>query len=188
MRRQRSDHRTSQNAVILDRLVSEVTITDPQHSLFGQRLALTNERSGRGPAYVVVRLPDGRRRSIRISATDLNASDCFGCTPAASLPRISVRILIPLAQHLDRILNLLTEEVICDEPTSPSASSRCVSTTDPGRRARRLSAAAPHLWPNLSPETQAQLARILAELLRRMMPTQGVPEGRHPVLIAAERR
>ena len=114
--------------------MSEVTITDPQHSLFGQRLALTNERSGRGPAYVVVRLPDGRRRSIRISATDLNASDCLGRTPAASLPRISVRILIPLAQHLDRILNLLTEEVICDEPTSPSASSRCVSTTDPGHR------------------------------------------------------
>ena len=169
------DHRTSQNAVILDRLVSEVTITDPQHSLFGQRLALTNERSGRGPAYVVVRLPDGRRRSIRISATDLNASDCLGCTPAASLPRISVRILIPLAQHLDRILNLLTEEVIRDEPTSPSASSRCVSTTDPGREPR-LSAAAPHLWPTLSPQTQVQLACILAELLRRMMPTQGVPE------------
>ena len=106
---------TSQNAIILDRLVSEVTITDPQHPLFGQRLALTNERSGRGPAYVAVRLPDGHRRSIRISATDLNASD--GRTPAASLPRINVRILIPLAQHLDRILNLLTEEVIRDEPT-----------------------------------------------------------------------
>ena len=111
-------HRTSQNAIILDRLVSEVAITDPQHPLFGRRLALTNERSGRGPAYVAVRLPDGHRRSIRISATDLNASDCSGRTPAASLPRINVRILIPLAQHLDRILDLLTEEVIRDDPTS----------------------------------------------------------------------
>ena len=51
-------HRTSQNAIIVDRVVSAVTVTDPQHSLFGQRLALANERSGRGPAYVVVRLPD----------------------------------------------------------------------------------------------------------------------------------
>ena len=40
----------------------------------------------------------------------------------------------------------------------------------------RLSAAAPHLWPALSPQTQVQLARILAELLRRMMPTQAMPE------------
>jgi len=40
----------------------------------------------------------------------------------------------------------------------------------------RLSAAAPHLWPTLSPQTQVQLACILAELLRRMMPTQAVPE------------
>ena len=115
-------------------MVCEVTITDPQHSLFGQRFALTDERSARGPAFVVVRLPDGRRRSIRITATDLSAPDCSTRTPAASLPRISVRMLVPLAQHLDRILNLLTEEVIRDEPTSPSASSRCVSTTDPGHR------------------------------------------------------
>ena len=128
------DRRTSQNAIILDRVVSEVTITDPQHSLFGQRLALTNERSGRGPAFVVVRLSDGRKRAIRITATDLFAPDCFAPAPAASLSRVSVRTLIPLAQHLDRILNLLTEEVIRDEPTTPSASSRCVSTADPGHR------------------------------------------------------
>ena len=109
-------------------------VTDAQHSLFGQRLALTNERSGRGPAYVIVRLPDGRRRSIQITATDLSTSDSSARMPAANVPRVSVRTLIPLAQHLDRILNLLTEEVIRDEPTSPSASSRCVSTTDPGCR------------------------------------------------------
>ena len=115
--------------------MSEVTVTDPQHSLFGQRLALTRERSGRGPAFVVVRLPDGRRRALRISAIDLSVPEGSGRMPAANLPRISVRTLIPLAQHLDRILNLLSEEVIRDEPTTcPSASSRCVSTTDPGRR------------------------------------------------------
>ena len=109
-------------------------VTDAQHSLFGQRLALTNERSGRGPAYVIVRLPDGRRRSIQITATDLSTSDSSARMPAANVPRVSVRTLIPLAQHLDRILNLLTEEVIRDESASPSASSRCVSTIDPRRQ------------------------------------------------------
>jgi hypothetical protein len=34
---------------------------------------------------------------------------------------------------------------------------------------------AAHLWPNLSPETQTQIARILAELLRRMRPTDVAP-------------
>ena len=46
----------------------------------------------------------------------------------------------------------------------------------PAAESPRLLAAAPHLWPTLSPQTQVQLARILAELMRRMMPTQAVPE------------
>jgi hypothetical protein len=31
-------------------------------------------------------------------------------------------------------------------------------------------AAPPRLWPNLSPETQTQIARTLAELMRRIQP------------------
>jgi hypothetical protein len=31
------------------------------------------------------------------------------------------------------------------------------------------------LWPNLPPQTQAQIARILAELLRRMLPRDVAP-------------
>jgi hypothetical protein len=109
--------------------VSHVTITDPRHSLYGQRLAVLADRSGRGPAYVAVMLPDGRRRSVRTAATDLAAPfHPAGC----DLPRISVRTLIPLARHANRILSLLNEEVIRDEPAPPSASSRCVSTAEPG--------------------------------------------------------
>ena len=127
-RRRGLDHRTRQSTPILERVVSHVTITDPRHSLFGQRLAVIAERSGRGPGYVVIELPDGRRRSVRTSATNLAVpSQPVG----ADLPRISVRTLIPLARHVNRILNLLTEEVIRDEPSSPSTSSRCVSTADP---------------------------------------------------------
>jgi hypothetical protein len=39
----------------------------------------------------------------------------------------------------------------------------------------RFSVAPPYLWPNLSPETQTQIARILAELLRRMLPADVAP-------------
>ncbi len=48
----------------------------------------------------------------------------------------------------------------------------------PAAKINPLPAAPPHLWPNLSPETQAQIARILAELLRRMLPT--VPNNLAP--------
>jgi hypothetical protein len=111
--------------------VSHVTVTDPRHSLFGQRLVVLGERSGRGPGYVAVELPGGRRRSVRKTATDLVApSEPVG----SNLPRISIRTLIPLARHVNRILNLLTEEVIRDEPAPSSASSRCGSTAEPGHR------------------------------------------------------
>ena len=121
-------------ATIFDRVVSRVTITDPRHFLFGHRLAVLDERSGRGPSYVVVELTDGRKRSVRIAATDLVPPRNLSSAAEPSLPRISVRTLIPLARHLNRILTLLTEEVIRDEPASPSASSRCVSPADPGRQ------------------------------------------------------
>jgi hypothetical protein len=39
----------------------------------------------------------------------------------------------------------------------------------------RLPVTARHLWPNLPPETQAQLAQILAELLRRTLPKNVMP-------------
>jgi hypothetical protein len=41
--------------------------------------------------------------------------------------------------------------------------------------AAKINRAPPYLWPNLSPETQTQIARILAELLRRMLPTDVAP-------------
>jgi hypothetical protein len=120
------DHRTPLNPTSFDRSVTHVTITDPQHCLFGERLAVFKERSGRGPAYLVVELPDGRKRSIRIASTDL-AATVITSGAAPDLPRISVRTLIPLGQHLSANLALLAEAVIRDGNTSPSAS-RCVST------------------------------------------------------------
>jgi len=126
------DGRTPLNPTIIDRTITHVTITDPQHSLFGKRLAVFRERSGRGPAFVVVELPDGRKRPIRISSTDL-ATTVITSGVAPNLRRISVRTLIPLVQHLSANLALLAEEVIRDGSSRPSAS-RCVSTSVNARR------------------------------------------------------
>jgi len=46
----------------------------------------------------------------------------------------------------------------------------------PAAKIKQFPAAAPHLWPNLSPQTQAQVAQILAELLRRMLPKEAAPK------------
>ena len=119
-------HRTRQSTPIFERVVSHVTITDPHHFLFGHRLEVLKERSGRGPAYVVVALPDGRRRAVRIASTDLAETPISSHPNAADLPRISARTLIPLMQHLSASLSLLDEKVIRDDPPTTSRS-RCVS-------------------------------------------------------------
>jgi len=67
-------------------------VTDPRHALFGNRFAVLSERSGRGPAYLVVELPDGRRRSIRITSTDPAQAAITSGPKAAGLPPISARV------------------------------------------------------------------------------------------------
>src|SRR5215208_774952 len=52
-------------------LVSHVTVMDRHHALCGQLLPLVSLHSARGPAYIVVALPDGRHRSLRRGSTDL---------------------------------------------------------------------------------------------------------------------
>ncbi|MGY2933184.1 hypothetical protein ACVWZ6_002786 [Bradyrhizobium sp. GM6.1] len=154
--------------------MSHVTITDPHHFLFGHRLEVLKERSGRGPAYVVVALPDGRPRAVRIASTDLVETITSGPN-AADLRRISARTLIPLMQHLSASLSLLDEKVIRDDP--PTASGRVAYrpmptlANPPGRPTDDI----PPLWPNLSTATQTQIAQILATLLRRMQAVPGTP-------------
>ena len=55
----------------------------------------------------------------------------------------------------------------------------------PAVKINRFSVAPPYLWPNLSSETQTQIARILAELLRRMLPADVAPARE---MARAERR
>lgn len=87
-------------------MIREITVIDPQHPLRGERLALLSLSCGRGPNFIAVGLPDGRRCLIRRAATDLDQ-------PAMIEPvvqRVSVRTLLPLARHLRRILATSQEE------------------------------------------------------------------------------
>ncbi|WP_367161426.1 DUF5372 family protein [Mesorhizobium sp.] len=100
--------------------MSYLTVIDPRHGLAGQRLELVSSRSARGPAFVVVRLPDGRRRSIRRAVTDLAVASAEEQGAPESAARISVRTLLTLLHHLNRTLASPVEEVIRDEHTVES--------------------------------------------------------------------
>ena len=114
-RRRRSGPRASQDAPIFDRIVSRITVTDPHHALSGREFPLVDPRSGRGPTYVVVELPDGRRRSIRRAATDLlNPSLPASVGAEPDHARISIRTLLPLARYFAATLASSIEEATCD--------------------------------------------------------------------------
>jgi hypothetical protein len=131
---------TLRAASILDGVVSHITVTDPHHALSGQRLALVSLHSARGPAFVVVELADGRRRSLPRSVTDLDQPSPTLAPSVSDLPRISARTLLPLARHLMATLASSAEEVIRDghHPTAPA--SCCVSSvhSNPGAPAAAL--------------------------------------------------
>ncbi|WP_425375933.1 DUF5372 family protein [Rhizobium jaguaris] len=127
-------NQASQTAPIVDGVVHHVTIIDPRHGLAGQRLELVSVQSGRGAAFVVVRLPDGRRRSIRRSATDLVAASPEARSESKSAPRISVRTLLTLMRHLNSMVTSRSKEVIRDEraiKTVPRSVSVPRKTSDP---------------------------------------------------------
>ncbi|WP_420359759.1 DUF5372 family protein [Agrobacterium vitis] len=115
----------SQTAAIIDGVVHYVTIIDPRHGLAGQRLELVSVQSGRGLAFVVVRLPDGRRRSIRRSVTDLVTASPDARSELESAPRISVRTLLTLMRHLDSMVTSRSKEVIRDDRAIESVPVSC---------------------------------------------------------------
>ena len=85
----------------LDRVVSEVTVCARRHAPFGLTLPVVSRRSGRGPRFIVVQLPDGRTRSLLRSITDLEMehSPAGADSPEQTLC-VSVRTLLPLARLL----------------------------------------------------------------------------------------
>ena len=63
-----------------------------------------NRRSGRGPALIVIRLPDGRERAISRSATAVASASDDRAAPVSRQAHISVRTLLPLANHVRAVL------------------------------------------------------------------------------------
>jgi hypothetical protein len=97
-------YRSSHDATEVDGRVAQVTVVDPHHPLYGSCLPVSDRRSGRGPNLIVVRLPDGRERSILRSATDLAFTAAGSIQATYRHMHISVRTLLPLANHIRAVL------------------------------------------------------------------------------------
>src|SRR5580658_6645807 len=96
-------------------------VTGARHGLFGQVLPIVGLRSARGPKFVMVRLPDGRRRSIPRSITNLAAEPFTQVNDSIEESlRISVRTLLPLAYFLTARSTSL-EEIGDERAASPDA-------------------------------------------------------------------
>ncbi|MBV9776496.1 MAG: hypothetical protein JO143_05550, partial [Acetobacteraceae bacterium] len=92
--------------------------------MFGQQLTLLSLTCGRGPAFVAVALPDGRRRLLRRTATDLDRPLAL---PVA-LPRISARALLPLARHIRSMLAASNTEALHANPSRSGSSAPPAAT------------------------------------------------------------
>jgi hypothetical protein len=114
-------NRTAQDAPLLDGVVSQVTITDPTHALFGQTLPVVPQPSFKGSAVLLVRLPGGVQRAIPRYATALHRQPSADPVPTTLLP-VSVRTLLPLAHHVGRLRQATEErsdEMRSDVPPAP---------------------------------------------------------------------
>ena len=93
------------DATTLDGRVAQVRVVDPHHPLFGKCFPVSDRRSGRGPRLIVIRLPDGRERGIpRLATAPISASDDLAEAAPSRLVHISVRTLLPLANHVRGVL------------------------------------------------------------------------------------
>jgi hypothetical protein len=81
-----------------------VRVINPGHALYGSCFPVSDRRSGRGPTLIVVRLPDGRERSIARSATDWGSDPKDSPAVVERQMHVSVRMLLPVANHVRAVL------------------------------------------------------------------------------------
>jgi hypothetical protein len=144
------DHRASHDAVELDRRVAHVRVVDPHHPLYGSCLLVSDRRFGRGPDLIVVRLPDGRERSIPRVATDLVARPAGPPQVTGRQKHISVRTLLPLANHVRAVLASHHED-----PTGAPLLDRPPARSSHGEREREADGIAPPVGPTPDGEATA---------------------------------
>jgi Family of unknown function (DUF5372) len=134
-RTRRSAKQTPDNAPVANCAVTEITVTDPAHPFFGQRLAVAYRRGAVPGDHVLVQLASGARRAIPVAATSLATHIReLGDRAAPSLAPISVRTLVPVV-HLVRALKRRAMEVpdaAADNPASTDPLSRPIQESPAG--------------------------------------------------------
>jgi len=119
-----SVNQTTHNATMVDRVICHVTIIDPNHPLFDHTLPVVNTRGSHANAKLIVRLPTGEQRTLDRNATDLGSDhSATNEAPTSPLP-ISVRTLLPLAQHVRRLLDLIEERTNETRPDPTGTTTR----------------------------------------------------------------
>ena len=104
---------TVQTTPIVDRVVHQVTITDPTHPLSGRTLALVEPTPSCSiPNKLTLQLPSGEHRVVDCGATDMAPQVSPLPTSGVSPLPVSVHTLLPLAHHVRRLLNVIEERGI----------------------------------------------------------------------------
>ena len=120
----RSPKQTPDGAPVANCAVTEITVTDPAHPFFGQRLPIAYRRGSIPGDHVLVQLATGARRAIPVEATSLATHIReLGDRAAPPLAPVSVRTLVPMV-HLVRALKRRAMEV-------PDAAADYPASTDP---------------------------------------------------------
>jgi hypothetical protein len=159
-------NQTQYDTPLLDKVCGEVTITDPTHPLYGQTFPLLPVRINRKPRHVMVLLPSGRRHMVPQAATNLEREN-MTVSPAAPLPSISVRTILPLARLVQRLGAWSRRNAMPSKPRHPSIPQNPVSPV-PATIFYRL------------PQSQKpQLAHLIADLIRRVRTAAQDKEGDH---------
>ena len=124
------------DATTLDGRVGGSGFVDPHHPLHGKCFPVCDRRSGRGSGLIVIRLPDGRERAVPRSATAVASASDDRAAPASREAHISVRTLLPLANHVRAVLAFRNADLEASSARGPrSAPCRAGRSRRSGRHA-----------------------------------------------------
>jgi hypothetical protein len=144
----------------------EVTITDPAHPLSGQTLPLLPVRINRSTPQVMVLLPSGRRHRVPRAATNLERPE-GAVSPAAPLPVISVRTILPLARLVQQLGAWPRRKAMPSRQRQPSIPQNPVSPVPAT------------IFHRLPQSHHVPLTYLIADLIRRVRTAAQDKEGTH---------
>jgi hypothetical protein len=157
---------TQRETPLLDKVCGEVTVTDPAHPLSGQTLPRLPVRINRNPLQVMVLLPSGRRHMVPRAATNLERPE-GAVSPAAPLPVISVRTILPLARLVQQLGAWPRRKAMPSRQRQPSIPQSTVSPVPAT------------IFYRLPQSHQQPLAHLIANLIGRVRTAAQDREGNH---------